>query len=182
MEKHKIKIIYSKRKSISIRVDDNEKVIIRSPKNISKKELENFIADNSSWIKSRLKERSIQKNKRNELLKGIDDLEQKKKEAKGLIMESADRWSKKLNIKYKKVRISNARKRWGSCSSKGSVSINWRLVFAPKDIMDYVIVHELLHLKHMNHSKSYWKSVEEVIPDYKKRRKWLKANEYLLKV
>lgn len=79
-----------------------------------------------------------------------------------------------------KVRISSARTRWGSCSSKKTLSFTWRLVMAPVEIIDYVIIHELVHLHHLNHSKMFWQEVEKILPDYKKRRSWLKKNGRLL--
>jgi len=83
--------------------------------------------------------------------------------------------SVKIGIdKYKKIRISNARSRWGSCSSKGTVSFNWRLIMAPVGVIDYVIVHELVHLIEMNHSRNFWKIVGQVMPDYVDKRKWLR--------
>ncbi len=89
-------------------------------------------------------------------------------------------YSKLLGVNYKKIKISNAKKRWGSCSTKGYINLSWRLVMAPVEIIDYVIVHELAHLIEPNHSKKFWLQVKRIFPDYKKRRKWLKDNGYLL--
>jgi predicted metal-dependent hydrolase len=79
-----------------------------------------------------------------------------------------------------KIRISNAQTRWGSCSGKDSISISWRLIMAPPDVLDYVIYHELAHVTHKNHSKSFWKQVESFDKNYKKSEKWLKDNGHLL--
>ncbi|MEW6178813.1 MAG: SprT family zinc-dependent metalloprotease [Chloroflexota bacterium] len=73
-----------------------------------------------------------------------------------------------------KVRTSKARTRWGSCSSNGNVAFNWRLAMAPLDIVDYIIVHELVHLKYPNHSRAFWAEVARILPDYKARKQWLK--------
>lgn len=73
-----------------------------------------------------------------------------------------------------RICIKDVKSRWGSCSSKGNLNFNWRLVMAPIEVLDYVVVHELCHLKEMNHSKAFWALVEEILPDYKKRRKWLR--------
>lgn len=82
--------------------------------------------------------------------------------------------------KYKKISIRNQKTRWGSCSSSGTISFNYRLLMAPLEIIDYIIVHELCHLDHMNHSKSYWKTVYKIMPDYKERQEWLKQHGHLL--
>jgi predicted metal-dependent hydrolase len=75
-----------------------------------------------------------------------------------------------------KVRITSARTRWGSCSSKGTLSFPWRLVMAPPDVVDYVIIHELCHLKEHNHSPRFWALVGAILPDYKSKLKWLKES------
>lgn len=72
------------------------------------------------------------------------------------------------------IRIKDVKSRWGSCSSKRNLNFNWRLVMAPMEVLDYVVVHELCHLKEMNHSGAFWELVEAVLPEYKKQRKWLK--------
>lgn len=80
------------------------------------------------------------------------------------------------------VRISDARQRWGSCTSRGGLNFSWRLIQAPLDIVDYVIVHELVHLRQMDHSPLFWKKVAALMPDYERRRMWLRENERLLRV
>ncbi len=80
----------------------------------------------------------------------------------------------------KQVRLSNARARWGSCSSTGSINLTWRLVMAPPAVIDYVIVHELAHTLEHNHSKAFWARVAAILPDYKVRQGWLKKNGSML--
>jgi predicted metal-dependent hydrolase len=74
------------------------------------------------------------------------------------------------------ITMENRKGRWGSCSSTRELTFNWRLMLAPKEIIDYVVVHELCHLTHMDHSPAYWKAVGKVLSDYKERREWLKEN------
>jgi len=83
-------------------------------------------------------------------------------------------------ITYTIIRINSAKTRWGSCGPKGSLNFPWRLVMAPQDVIDYVIVHEMVHLRVRNHSKSYWSAVESILPDYQIRLRWLKENGYQL--
>lgn len=75
---------------------------------------------------------------------------------------------------YTSITVRDQKTRWGSCSSRGTLSFNYRLIFAPPRILDYVVVHELCHLTHMNHSKDFWNMVASVMPDYKTCRKWLR--------
>ncbi len=85
-------------------------------------------------------------------------------------------------FKYKKISLTSAGKRWGSCSYNDCIRINWRLIMAPADIIDYVIIHELSHTVHKNHSKNFWNYVGSIMPDYKIRIKWLKDNGHMLKL
>ena len=81
---------------------------------------------------------------------------------------------------YTSITVRDQKSRWGSCSSKGTLSFNYRLIFAPPEILDYVVVHELCHLTHMNHSKDFWNMVASVMPDYKVRKNWLRDHGHEL--
>ena len=83
---------------------------------------------------------------------------------------------------YERIVIREQKTRWGSCSSRGTLSFNWRLMLAPPAVLDYVVVHELAHLQQMNHSKRFWDVVAQVMPDYKVYRNWLKENGMRLKM
>jgi len=81
-----------------------------------------------------------------------------------------------MGVAPNSISVRDYKSRWGSCSSKGEISYNWRIIIAPHQIVDYVVVHELCHLKHPNHSPEYWKSVKRVNPEYKEHRQWLKEH------
>lgn len=85
-------------------------------------------------------------------------------------------WSQRMNVKPTAIRIKDQKKRWGSCSSRGGLNFNWRLSMAPEGVLEYVVVHELCHFIHMNHSKAFWDLVETLMPDYPEKRAWLKEN------
>ena len=97
-----------------------------------------------------------------------------KKQAVAYITARVEYFTQHIPGEYTGIIMENRKGRWGSCSSKGELTFNWRLILAPADIIDYVVVHELCHLKHMDHSPAYWKAVGSVLPDYKTRREWLK--------
>lgn len=93
-------------------------------------------------------------------------------------------FAQRMCAQYNVLRITGALTRWGSCSSRGGVNFSWRLVFAPPELFDYVIVHELAHIKRQDHSAGFWRIVEEQLPDYKEKRKALRmlaqSREFLL--
>lgn len=84
-------------------------------------------------------------------------------------------------LRVSRVTVRNQRSRWGSCSARGTISLNWRLIQTPPSVRDYIILHELMHLREMNHSVRYWRCVAEVCPDYRTAEAWLKANHGLLR-
>lgn len=98
------------------------------------------------------------------------------KQAKKVFKEKLDHYAKIMGLQYNQMRIKQQRTKWGSCSRKGNINLNWKVLMAPTEVIDYLIVHELAHLKHMNHSKEYWRFVESFMPGYKKSQKWLKEN------
>ncbi len=99
-----------------------------------------------------------------------------------IVKERISIYSQKLNVSPKKIKVKEQNTTWGTCSSLGNIYINYKILLAPVNIIDYVIVHELCHLKEMNHSKKFWYLVENVIPDYKLKKQWLKENGFRLNI
>ncbi len=99
-----------------------------------------------------------------------------KERAYEVISERVAQYAKQYDLTPKEVKITSAKTRWGSCSPNGSLNFTWRLVMAPLDVIDYVVVHELVHLRVKDHSSKFWKAVESIYPEYKKKRKWLREN------
>ncbi len=105
-----------------------------------------------------------------------------KKKSFEIISERINFYSKKYDYKYNKIKITSANKRFGSCTNKGNLNFSFKLIMAPIEVIDYVVVHELVHLVDKTHKKSFYEKVEKILPDYKKRIKWLNDNSYLLKI
>lgn len=99
-----------------------------------------------------------------------------KSHAEQKLQEKAERYAKIIGVEPKSVGIQTFKSRWGSCTAKGDVVFNWKIIMAPNRICDYVVVHELCHLIHHDHSPKFWKEVARVIPDYGERKEWLKQN------
>lgn len=97
-----------------------------------------------------------------------------KKEASKLVMKRVDFYKPKFKAAPKEIKVKEQKRRWGSCTSKGNIYFNWRIIMAPSPVLDYIVVHEMSHLIQRNHSPGFWKLVEFIIPDYKDRKKWLR--------
>lgn len=99
-----------------------------------------------------------------------------RKEAALIFQEKAEEFAARLQVSFCDIRIKDQKSRWGSCSSKRNMNFNWRLLMAPEPVCDYVIIHELCHLVHMNHSADFWQLVESICPDYRQYKRWLRDN------
>jgi predicted metal-dependent hydrolase len=105
-----------------------------------------------------------------------------RQQAKAVIAGALEKYRALMGVKYNELTIKDQKTRWGSCSSKGNLNFSWRLILAPKSVLDYVVVHELAHLREMNHSARFWSVVEKFFPEYKKQIKWLKDNGVGLRI
>ena len=172
----KLSIIRSNRKTLSIQLKPGE-IIARAPLRMKDKEIYNFIETKKLWIEKNLA-------KIEEREKAIGDIEPFTQEeikvlaerAKIIISERVQHYAPKIGVTYNKVTIRCQRTRWGSCSSKGNLNFNCLLALFPLGIIDSVVVHELCHRKHMNHSPQFYAEIEKVFPEYKRCNKWLKDN------
>lgn len=99
-----------------------------------------------------------------------------REQAREILNERVNFFAREHGFQYTKIGITSARTRWGSCSASGSLNFSWRLIQAPIEVVDYVVVHELVHTVHHNHSKKYWNRVKQILPNYMECRKWLRKN------
>ncbi len=165
----------SGRKSTAIQVKDGE-VIVRGPLNITRSQADRFVKQHERWINRQLKKQEAdaaagQKNKLRP-----KDVEELKKEAREVIPERVAYYAKKMGVTYGRVTIRSQKTRWGSCSEKGNLNFNCLLMMMPMQVLDSVVVHELCHLKYMNHSKQFYALVRSVFPEYDRWHRWLKKN------
>lgn len=105
-----------------------------------------------------------------------------KRNAKVKFAEKVARYSKVVGVSARSIAIKTFKSRWGSCSAEGDIDFNWVVVMAPNRIVDYIVVHELCHLLHHDHSRKFWAEVERVMPDYSECKAWLKVNGHTLLV
>jgi predicted metal-dependent hydrolase len=105
-----------------------------------------------------------------------------RKKAEEVIHDRLRHFNEHYGFRYHRVALRDQKSRWGSCSRAGNLNFNWRLIMAPIEVIDYVVVHELCHLGQMNHSLWFWALVEEVMPDHKQHRRWLRENHFMLTI
>ena len=105
-----------------------------------------------------------------------------KENAKRILATVTERKAAEMGVSYKSITITSAKTRWGSCSGDNALRYTFRLLYCPKEIIDYVVVHELAHTVQHNHSKQFWQLVERYVPDWKNRRKWLKSHGILMEI
>ena len=164
-------IKYSKRRTVSIQVKDG-KVIVHSPFGVTKEKLEKILISHKDWVEKQL----IKQSKKAEKYPEPTEEEQASLRlmARKILPSKLEYYSKIMGLKYGRITITGAKTRFGSCSSKGNISFSFRLMRYPEAAIDYVVVHELAHIREMNHSKKFYQIIEAVLPDYKERRKLLK--------
>lgn len=172
------KIPYSVRVSrrarrMRIAVYCDSSVVVTLPLGFDFSLIEKFIADKLSWIAKTLehfrpyKNRTIAKSTRR-------DYRQHRQEALQLAKSKVEQWNKIYGFSYNRVNIKNQKTRWGSCSKKGNLNFNYKILHLPHPLIDYLIVHELCHLKEFNHSKNFWFLVAQTMPNYKVLRNELR--------
>jgi len=161
-------------KHLRITIKSSQEVIITIPKRTSMRKAEAFVQQKEPWITEQLEELKVasQNNKLPQLT--ADDYKKYKEQAREILTERVKFFNETLGYSYKKIAIRNQSTRWGSCSSKQNLNFNYKLLFVPEELRDYVVVHELCHLQEMNHSQAFWNLVANVLPNYKALRKELR--------
>jgi len=213
-------VIKSKRKTLSISINENAQLIVRAPNRISDARIQEFINEKSSWIIKnknliKLRLQNTEKDQNNLLYLGeyfpikknikslkkfsfngeefITNLENQAQLSNALKIWYKDKFKElaiprlnyfvdKYGLTINQVRLKRQKTLWGSCSSKNNINLNYLLMMAPMLVIDYVIIHELVHTIHKNHSVAFWKVVEFIMPNYKDAKHWLKENGYKIRV
>lgn len=166
-----ILVIRAKRKTMSLSVNDDLQAVVRAPYGASEKSIKEFVESNSAWLEKAV----LRKQKQLERYDISDDeKEQLKSLAKQVIPERVEYYSRLMNLYPTDVKITSAKKRFGSCNGKNSLCFSYFLMKYPIEAVDYVVVHELAHIKHHNHGKDFYKLIKKYLPDYKERERLLK--------
>ena len=179
MEMTEYQLIRSSRRTIAIQISPDGRVTVRAPQRCSKAVIENFVLEKQDWIEQKqleLKRKQQEREARREKQMPWTEADyQKARElARTVFTQKTALYASLMGVSYGRISIRDQKTRWGSCSGKGNLNFNWRLILAPEAVRDYVVVHELAHRKEMNHSSKFWGIVEAVLPDYRRQRLWLK--------
>ena len=165
-------IIKSERKTVSLSINDELNVVVRAPHSVGKNELDSFVISNEKWITKAIERKKTQLEKYKLSDAEINNLV---KQAKKIIPERVGYYSKIMKLTPEGIKITKAKKRFGSCNGKNSLCFSCYLMLYPQKAIDYVVVHELAHIKHHNHSSDFYELVKSYMPDYKEREKLLKS-------
>ncbi len=171
-----LQVIRSNRKSIGLEIRSAEDIRVRIPSRLSDRELKKFVNAHKDWIFE--KAELIENWEDQRASTGAPSWEGLSKvELQNIKNKFADRvsyFAEIMNVTFGRITIRNQKTRWGSCSTKGNLNFNYQLYYLPDELLDYVVVHELSHRRHMDHSKEFWTEVEKYCPNYRKLRKNLK--------
>ena len=177
---YSVSVIRSQRKSISLEVRDGDIILLRIPYMMSDRDVMYFLQENYDWVQNSVRKLVSRRDLRESTeAKKLQELSEKElDDIKNKIADRVRYYSRIMDVSYGKITIRNQKTRWGSCSYRGNLNFNYQLYYLPDELLDYVVIHELAHRRHMDHSDAFWAEVEKYCPDYRERRRKLK--EYKL--
>ena len=168
-------IVRSDRRTIAIQILPDGTVLVRAPRSMSPERIHSFVQKNAAWIEShRPSVKPVAEPFSPEQMKRME------LQARSMIPGKVASLAGRMGISYGRITLRWQRTRWGSCSSKGNLNFNCLLVLVPERVLEYVVIHELCHRKHMNHSEAFWAEVSRFCPEYSVCRKWLKEEGWEL--
>ena len=171
------RIIRSGRKTLALQISPQGEVLVRAPQRLSELRIREFVAANTEWIYAKLARFQAAQSAAPALPRLTPgQLAELKKRARTELEARVRRFAPQLGVTWGRIAIRTQHTLWGSCSAKGNLNFNALLALTPPEVQDYVVIHELCHRKHMDHSPQFWAEVERLAPDWKARRDWLKRN------
>lgn len=174
---YNVEVRRSKRKSAAIKITADMQIVVFVPLYVSDNEIERMVISKSKWIDEHMLKVQSTIDERSKLEKiTFEQIKELADQAVEYIPKRVKYYAEKENFVYNKITIKNLVSRWGSCSTKGNLNFNCLLMLTPDYVIDYIVVHELCHLREMNHSEKFWAEVEKIMPDYQRAELWLKQN------
>lgn len=175
-------LVRSSRKTLAVQIRTDGTVIARAPLRMPKDRILCFLSEKASWIRmqqGRMQEREKMRQQARIHLDAAQEKELRER-AKSVLAQRTAYFARQIGVTYGRITVRDQKTRWGSCSQTGNLNFNFRLILAPLEVLDYVVVHELCHRRQMNHSAQFWQEVAQVLPDYRKRKAWLTENGWRL--
>ena len=164
-------LIRSRRKTLAVEITRDGRVIVRAPLRLSQARIDAFLADRADWLARHLEKQQLSPPPPPPT---ADEIRALKAQAAAVLPQKVADWSAKTGLVPTGVKITAARRRYGSCNSKGSVCLSCFLMNCPEEVIDLVVVHELCHLKVLNHGPAFYALLESILPDWKARKQLLK--------
>lgn len=176
-----IEIIRSRRKTMAAEIEADGRVIVRAPMRLPVKDIKSFLESKSGAIEKHIQKR-LRENEQLAETRPFTSAEIHKMAdmASEIIPRRVEYFAQLMGVTYNRITIRNQKTRWGSCTAGGNLNFNCLLVMVPPEVLDSVVVHELCHRKHLDHSKEFYSDVYRVFPEYDRCSKWLKENGRLL--
>lgn len=165
-------LIRSARRTVALEITGDCRVVVRAPMRMPREQIDGFVSGHADWIEAHM---AIQRKRReNHPEPTPQEREECIRRAKEELPEKVAKYSRIMGLYPTGLTITGAEKRFGSCSGKNRICFSWRLMRYPEAAIDYVVVHELAHIRHKDHSRAFYACVEEVLPDWRERRKLLR--------
>lgn len=166
------RLVRSRRRTLALEVTREGEVVARAPMQLARRQIDEFVARHARWIEEHL---ALQRERReNHPEPTGTEQEELIRRAREVLPGKVDHYGKLMGLRPAGLTVTGARKRFGSCSGKDRLCFSWRLMQYPETAIDYVVVHELAHIRHKDHSRAFYACVEEVLPDWRERRELLK--------
>lgn len=170
-----VRVVRSDRRTVSIIIERDLSVTVRAPRRIKEEEIERILREKAAWIE---RHRAIMRQRVAEEAAVAPMTEQEKRACRAATAKALETlvpmYAERIGVTYSRVCVRFQKTRYGSCSSRGTLSFHAALSRMPREVMEYVVVHELCHRKHMDHSAAFWTEVERYCPTYREARRWLK--------
>lgn len=175
-------LVRSSRKTLAVQIRADGTVIARAPLRMSKDHIFGFLSEKASWIgmqQDRMRTRTKVRQQEGIHLDAAQEKELRA-QARTMLEQRVAYFARQIGVTYGRITVRDQKTRWGSCSQAGNLNFNFRLILAPPEVLDYVVVHELCHRRQMNHSAQFWNEVAQVLPDYRAKKAWLAENGWRL--
>ena len=175
-------LVRSSRKTLAVQIRADGTVIARAPLRMPKDRILCFLSEKASWIRMQQGKTQEREKMRQQACIHLDAAQEKelRERAKSVLAQRTAYFARQVGVTYGRITVRDQKTRWGSCSQTGNLNFNFRLILAPSEVLDYVVVHELCHRRQMNHSAQFWQEVAQVLPDYRERKAWLTENGWRL--